>query len=316
MSHKNIENLVFSGGSTRSFAYIGAIEELEKRGILNKVTRFAGASAGSLFATLLALKYNAKEIAECQSVLDFSDLSKNFMFYSMYCIARYDGYGVHTTGHIKNGILNVLSKKGIDSEITLKDIYKLTGNDLVIVTCNLNREKPIYLHHAKYPDVKLIDALLSSISIPFMFRSEKHIFLEESDIPDYYIDGGLVDNYPLYVFNDIDALYTGSLEKVEKDRIPTSTLGLKLLSPGTRNDYDVFHERKDINSLGKYLVQIINTMMVQIERLTVSESYIKQTIPIHVQGIGFLNFDLTHDQIEYLIKIGKESVAKYLDNSG
>ena len=41
---------------------------------------------------------------------------------------------------------------------------------------------------------------------------------------------GLLENYPIWVFNDIDKLNQGKIDEIDKNsEIPSTTLGLKLL---------------------------------------------------------------------------------------
>ena len=61
---RTIENLVFKGGGVLGIAYAGAIEALEKQGILSQVKRTAGTSAGAVAAALISLGYSSKEIVE------------------------------------------------------------------------------------------------------------------------------------------------------------------------------------------------------------------------------------------------------------
>lgn len=313
MIRENIENLVLEGGGEKAMAHIGALLKLEEFGILQKIKRFAGTSAGSLFAGLLAAGFTAQEIKTIGPTLDFSELCHNGMFYSMYKIFSYEGYGIHSSDKIEKQIVNILATRDIGKDITLRELFEKTGKDLVIVTSNINREKGVYLHHSQYPNVKLVEAMLCSIGIPVLFRS--HVKNYVGNTNDYYLDGGIVDNYPIHVFNDINALYTGTLYSVERDRIPTSTIGLKLLTPGETNSYEVVTSRKDINSFEGFLVQILNTMMTQIDRSLVSPSYIRQTIPIQVDNVSFLKFDMSQEQIQKLIEAGKTSVEKYFSVS-
>lgn len=309
MTNRTIENLVLEGGSVKTHCYIGAILKLEELGILQNIKRFAGASAGSLFAALLAANFTAQEIAQVGSTLDFSYLAHNSFIRGAYSIFRYSGYGIHSSDIIRDKVVNILSTRNISASITLKELYEMTKKDLVIVTSNLNREKSVYLHHAQYPDVKLVDAMMCSIGVPILIRSRIESYIGNTN--DYYVDGGLTCNFPLHIYNDIDALYTGTLYSVEKDRVPSTTIGLKILTPGETNSYDVVTDRKDINSFESYLIQLLNTMMAQIDRSVISESYIRQTIPIHVDNISFLDFNLTQAQKDKLVEIGKESVEKY-----
>ena len=51
---------VFSGGGIKGFAYVGAMQALEERGITFK--RVAGTSAGAILATFVAAGFNAEEL--------------------------------------------------------------------------------------------------------------------------------------------------------------------------------------------------------------------------------------------------------------
>ena len=127
----------------------------------------------------------------------------------------------------------------------------------------------------------------------------------------YVSSSGIVDNYPLWIFNNIDALYKNELNSVDKDDVNCLTLGLKLYSSEEKNNFDVYQGRKPINSVFNIFTQLLNTLMIQNERSNISSSYITQTIPISSGNIYFLDFDITKDKIETLINNGQNCVNKY-----
>ena len=49
-----LKKLVFEGGGVLGVAYCGALEELSNRGMLCEVDTYAGTSAGSIVAALMA----------------------------------------------------------------------------------------------------------------------------------------------------------------------------------------------------------------------------------------------------------------------
>lgn len=61
-SRPPIENIVFEGGGVKGIAYVGAIEAMERNGMLKDLKRVAGSSAGGITASLLALGFNAEEL--------------------------------------------------------------------------------------------------------------------------------------------------------------------------------------------------------------------------------------------------------------
>src|SRR5207247_7128645 len=64
-------DLVFQGGGVKGIALVGAYEVLETRGF--KVQNLAGASAGAIVASLIAVGYTAAELRKVLSETPFSD---------------------------------------------------------------------------------------------------------------------------------------------------------------------------------------------------------------------------------------------------
>lgn len=302
---KSYENLVFEGGGTRGFAYCGAIEELDKLGILSKITRFAGTSIGALFASLLVLGYTSDEINNLPSIFDFSYFTTRCSPVSMYKLWNY--YGVNNTQQLMRQLSQIIKQK-FSENITLQELYDLTNKELVICTCCLNREIPVYLHHTKFPEVKLVDAITASMSVPMFFQANQYDFLGTLD---YYTDGGIVDNYPIWIFNDSDILHNETQSILDKTTVNPRTLGVKLLYNDETNTSEVFAGRKEINSLFDYSNQIISSMMMQIEKSVISDKYIEHTISIQCGNIYFLDIHLTKQQILYLIDAGKQAVTNF-----
>lgn len=301
----NYENLIFEGGGVRGFAYIGAILKLEEMDLVKNFKRFSGSSVGSLFAVLLCIGFTGKELLSLSTELDLTLPSKCGCS-KLYSI--WNNMGVYPLTKLEKTIRNVLERK-VNPNITLFDLYEKTKKDLVIVVTNLNKKRGVYLHHITFPHVKLIDAILSSISVPTVFQPRK---MKYTGTDDYYVDGGVIDNYPIWVFNDLNKLEQGRIDEIDKESdIPSTTLGLKLLSYGEKNTRNVFEGRVDILDIQTYLSQLVNTFILQIERSDITPSYIKQTIPINVPDISFINFDLNQRQINELIDFGKKSVFEY-----
>lgn len=298
------ENIVFEGGGVLGFAYCGAIKELETRGLLKNFKRFAGTSIGSLFAILLCIGFTADQIIDASSIINLDKVRSGCLVSHIFNLVKY--YGIYSSSSIEEQFKNIISIK-VDPYITLQNLFEHTGKDLVIVSCCLNRKKPVYFHHAAYPDVRLLDALMASISLPFVFRPRKmNIF----GTTDYFVDG-IIENYPIWVFNDLDKLAEGKIEDMEKNEVSPKTLGLKLLGKWESNTREVYEGRKKLNRIYAFTLQLYNTLVMHIERSIISESYIKQTIPISSLGISFVNFELTKQQIESLFEEGKSGVQKY-----
>ena len=68
-----ITNLIFQGGGIKGIAYVDALQESRKNGIidLNNIKRVGGTSAGAITAVLLGVGYNLVEIEEILVTFDF-----------------------------------------------------------------------------------------------------------------------------------------------------------------------------------------------------------------------------------------------------
>ena len=84
----------------------------------------------------------------------------------------------------------------------------------------------VYFNHINTPDCQVVDAILMSISIPFLFTPFKY----ENKL---YLDGGLTNNYPIDYF---------------KDNID-NTLGILVHTP--------INKCYDINNIEQYIYSIL-----------------------------------------------------------
>ena len=308
MTEYKFENLAFEGGGVKGYAYIGAVKELERLGIAKNIKRFSGTSIGAIFAAMMVMGYTGDELCKQVKKLEFTPPKEPWYWKVCHTATK---FGIYHTTNLRKELCKIITDKKIDCNITLKQLYEKTKKDLVIVTCNLNRQRAVFLHHIKYPNVRLIDALVVSSSIPGFFMPEKHEFMGTKD---YYVDGAVVDNYPIWVFNDLELFEQGKIDQIDsKSPIPETTLGLKLFSGGYKNDEELFTDRMEIDTLRTYIADILNTLSVQIEKLNITETYLKQTAPIYTPDILPTNFDISDKTKDSLIKIGQEEIRNYFE---
>ena len=157
--------LALSSGGPRGFAYIGAIEELLKRGY--EITSVAGASAGSLVGGIYAAGglqafkewLFGLDPLKVMSLMDFS-ISKNYLV-----------KGEKVMDAIKEMVPEVnIEDLPIPFTAVATDLY--TGEEVLF------REGPLF------------DAIRASISIPSMFKPVKWKGRT-------LVDGGMVNTLPL-----------------------------------------------------------------------------------------------------------------------
>lgn len=161
---KNVALALASGGP-RGFAYIGAIEELQKRGYT--ITSIAGASAGSLVGGIYAAGgmqafkewLFGLDPVKVVALMDFS-ISKNYLV-----------KGEKVINAIKERVPDInIEDLPIPFAAVATDLY--TGEEVVF------REGPLF------------DAIRASISIPSMFKPAEWKGRT-------LVDGGMVNTLPL-----------------------------------------------------------------------------------------------------------------------
>ncbi len=64
-------NLIFEGGGVKGIAYVGAMQVLSQRGMLDDICRVGGTSAGAINALIFALGYDIREQRKILQSTDF-----------------------------------------------------------------------------------------------------------------------------------------------------------------------------------------------------------------------------------------------------
>nr|XP_022306873.1 uncharacterized protein LOC111113157 isoform X3 [Crassostrea virginica] len=192
------ENLIFEGGGNKGLAYCGAVRALEELGIMNQIKRFAGASAGAMTASLMAVGYNSKDI---QGFLS-QDMSKMFLDARFGVLSLLpnllQGYGWNPGNRIYNWFGEVMEQKTGNKDITFSELYEKTGKELCVVVTNLNHMTEEYCHVKTTPDMPIRLAVRMSMAIPGMFQATNYTYNGETNT---YVDGGVICNYPIHCYD-------------------------------------------------------------------------------------------------------------------
>nr|XP_054767259.1 uncharacterized protein LOC129274479 [Lytechinus pictus] len=192
------ENIVFEGGGNKGLAYAGAIRELERIGVWKNIRRFTGASAGAMWAALLAVGYNSTEVQE------FLSMNLKEYFLDATCgscslipnLLRH--FGWHPARRLFEWFGDRLADMTGDADITFRQLYTRTGKELCIVVTNLSRMTAEYCHVKTTPNLPIRTALRMSIAIPGLFGA---VHSKRHNSYDVYVDGGVLCNFPVHCFD-------------------------------------------------------------------------------------------------------------------
>lgn len=184
--------LVFCGGGTRCLAFVQTLVMLEKAGRLRNVNEYWGTSAGALLATLMKLG-NAENVKKVMWSADFVKF-RNIEVSNMLNIQTTWGLDDGTSLRSELERLLEIIQPGSGS-YTLRDVSGVN-----IVVADLSVHQTIVLNSTLYPDLKLVDAIRASMSLPLLFRPficpiDGHLF----------VDGAVRAHFPWHMLPNDEA---------------------------------------------------------------------------------------------------------------
>ena len=187
---KTKTTLVLSGGSMKGIAQIGAMHCLKKNNLLNDIKTIAATSVGSIIGLLYSIGYQPIELFQFMKLIDTNKLN------GMNAKNLITKYGLDDGSRMILILKKLLNAKGYDPDISFKNFYKRTKMNLIITGSCINDKKIYYFSHTSYPDMKVLEAVRISISIPIIFTP----CIFEGKI---FVDGGCIDNFPIQLFSDM-----------------------------------------------------------------------------------------------------------------
>ena len=171
-----------AGAASRGLCYLGALQHLYDKKLLDDLEMIAGVSIGSFIAVCLVVGFTPKEMFEIllyKDTKDFKDTSIDHAI-NQGSILKGDKY--------KTWVWEIISRK-VDPLTTFLELYK-KFNKKLMMTATCLQEGLVIFSTDKTPDMPIFYAILSSMAIPFIFPG---IIYENKN----YYDGGVLDNFPV-----------------------------------------------------------------------------------------------------------------------
>lgn len=329
----HFKNLVFEGGGVKGIAYVGAMEELDGRGIYDQIERVGGTSAGAINAILVGLNYSISDTKDVLWKLNFN----NFLDDSWGIVRNTDrlveSFGWYKGDFFRNWIGGVIKDKTGNSESTFADIEKAKDKkekgfkSLYFMGTNLSTGFSEVFSAENTPHVCVADAVRISMSIPLFFACKRSIR------GDVYVDGGVLDNYPVKLFdrekyvsdpnNKSDPAYysrineelTGLDRQVSSYVYNKETLGFRL---DTKEEISVFRDHSEpvhnkINDFFDYASALIETIMDAQDSSHLHSDDWQRTIYIDTLGVKTTEFDLSDQRKMDLVESGRNGVRIFFD---
>ena len=330
----HFRNLVFEGGGVRGIAYAGVLEVMEEEKILPKIKRVAGTSAGAILAVLTGLGYTSAEIKDIVWSLDFNKFKDDSWGFLRDSKRIFTDYGWFKGDFFREFIGGLIKDKTGNSETTFGELDQMKKEekpflDIYLIGSNLSTGYSEVFSAETTPNFRIADAARISMSIPMFFAA-----IRANERKDVYVDGGLLDNYPIQAFDNkkyvtrhfVRTEYYERINETQK-KMPKSvqrsndfvynqeTLGFRLDSS---DEVAVFHDNtepqvRDIDNLFDYTAALLSTLIDFQRNNHLHSDDWQRTIYIDTLDIKATDFDLSDEKKNILLEAGRKYTLSYLE---
>ncbi len=185
------KTLCISGGGISGICVISALKCLEENKIFNnnKIKNYVGTSVGSIINFILILDYKIDFILEFFKSFNLNDLFSNIDIENLF-----ENYGLNKGNEFKKTLQSFLFNKLQKNDITFDELYKLTKKRIGIIGTNISKNREEYFSLETTPNMSVLLAINISIRIPIILTPIKYN-------NNYYIDGGISNNFPINYCN-------------------------------------------------------------------------------------------------------------------
>lgn len=314
----------------KGLAYVGAMQILENRGILEGIRRCGGASAGAVSALVFALGYSIREQRELLASTDFSDfMDRSFgVIRDVRRLAREFGY--HKGDALEAWVGGLVAERLESPRATFRDLREAGGPELHVIGTNLSTGFSEVFSVERHPDMALVDAVRISMSIPLFFRAVRH-----GPRDDVYVDGGMQLNYPVKLFDrlryvDLEggegyAARSTGYYNAENARMALArpgrspyvynrqTLGMRLDTTDeiARYRYGEPLQGRPIRGFTGYARALFRGLLNVQENLHLHSDDWQRTVYIDTLDVGTLDFRIPDDRKEALVEQGILGAERY-----
>ncbi|WP_346354746.1 patatin-like phospholipase family protein [Azotosporobacter soli] len=322
-------NLIFEGGGVKGIAYVGALQKLDEKGVLPNVKRVGGTSAGAIMALLCGLNYSLSEIETILKGLDFNKFLDSSWGILRDAERLIKDFGWYKGDYFREWVGEIIKNKTGNSDATFEFVNGLAASqgfkEMYFVGTNLSTRFSEVFSAEHTPRTCIADAVRISMSIPLFFAAKRNVR------DDVYVDGGLLDNYPVKLFDRQKYVaqyatepdyYKEHNEMLKKQGIEVSpylynqeTLGFRLDSG---REIAVFRDQAEpahnkIDDFFSYAWGIVETITESQQNQHLHSDDWHRTIYIDTLGVKTTDFGLSDEKKNELVQSGAAGAQKYFE---
>jgi NTE family protein len=313
-------DLVLSGGGVKGIGLVGAVVALLDAGYSPQ--RVSGTSAGSIVGAVVAAasvgqKLGPEEVKELALQLDYHKFTDPGPVERLPVLgpslAVLRGTGIYKGDYAHDWVRSQLKNLGVrtfgdlairDDSLPAEQRYKLVVTVADVTTGQLVRLPWDYRRvYGLDPDEQSVaDAVRASMSIPFFFRPVT--LTGAGGLTSTLVDGGILSNFPI-----------DSLDRTDGQKPRWPSFGVTVLPNLPEGNDKVIPALAPIRLFGPphLLESVITTVLVGRDQAYLSQPWVNaRTIRVDSTDVGFLDFDISDNEIEALYAKGYAAAEKFL----
>jgi NTE family protein len=318
MSGDDTADLVLEGGGVKGIGLVGALSVLEEAGY--RFPKVAGTSAGSIVGALVAARMSAAEMYDVMNGLPYIKFKDKGLLDRVPIVGKAASLlfekGIYEGRYITKWLDQQLAARKVHTfgDLALDDPGTSLPEDrryrLVAMTSDVcfGRLRRLPWDYKECYDVEpttspVSQAVRASMSIPFFYeplrldyekpdgggKRKEHVFL---------VDGGMLSNFPVDVFDRTDG---------QMPRWPT--FGIKLSAKPLAEQPPI-----DISGPVGMAKAMISTLTGFYDQMHLDEpAVVDRTIFVDTTGVKATDFDLDQETQDRLYQNGRDAASKFLE---
>lgn len=307
-------DLVLEGGGVKGIALVGAVSVLAERGY--QFHRVAGTSAGAIVGALVASGMPVADLEATMRALDYRRFKDESAIDRVGPIGQAISVlfesGIYEGEYLRRWLGDTLARYGVHTFADLRvedsqsDLPVTRAYKLVVMTSDIScgRLRRLPWDYPVYgmtcDEVRVADAVRASMSIPFFYEPVKVRNPETGEVC-WLVDGGMLSNFPVDVFDRTDGL---------PPRWPT--FGIKL----SARPKALQQSANAVSGTVSMTKAMVSTMTGFFDHLHLDDpGTVVRTIFVDTLGVTSTDFDLDQSTQQALFASGQDAARRFLDGA-
>ncbi len=335
-----VDTLVFAGGGVRGLSYASCLAEFASMGLdfwsaRRTIKTVCGCSIGAMAAAFVTVGVTPKE---------FNEIARSRAMESVVSVdvrLLLSEWGLDSGEKLQQWIDHIIEAKVGKANITLKECHALTGINFEVVVTNLNLDKVEYISHENSPMLTVSEAVVMSMSLPPVFSPRKWKcmvdFVKDAEVSDRIDAVGAMpaDGDPIQIerggsrtvgiaenLNLVKRVFDVRVEReylVVDGGLRCNYPMMKYDGPNTIGFRLLWKNAFALNGIDRYISRVASVALSASEQAdwrTISERARSHTVLLDVGDVSTLQFALTDEELESIMKLGKKAARTFAEAHG